>query len=168
MTINLQSVLHIIQCNTIERNTEINRHFIKEKLDSGLIYTPYISTNRQLANILTKDLNGTKFQASISKLEMKNIYSPQLEGEWKIEIRKDVILNRELGRQSHNQRDFIVIELGKSWTWVLGFLCIYICVCVHVSIQFLRRIFQPFILPSLFYRRHIEYISHWNKRTVVL
>ena len=114
MTINLQSVLHIIQCNTIERNTEINRHFIKEKLDSGLIYTPYISTNRQLANILTKDLNGTKFQASISKLGMKNIYSPQLEGEWKIEIRKDVILNRELGRQSHNQRDFIVIELGKS------------------------------------------------------
>ena len=29
-TINLKSVLHIIQCNMIERNTKIDRHFIKE------------------------------------------------------------------------------------------------------------------------------------------
>ena len=58
------------------KHIEIDRHFIKEKLDSRLISTPYVSTNRQLANILTKGLNGTTFQASLSKLEMKNIYSP--------------------------------------------------------------------------------------------
>ena len=55
---------------------EIDRHFIKEKLDSRLISTPYVSTNRQLADILTKGLNGSIFQASLSKLGMKNIYSP--------------------------------------------------------------------------------------------
>ena len=45
MTINLQSVLHIIHCNMIELNTEIDRHFIKEKLDSGLICTLCVSTD---------------------------------------------------------------------------------------------------------------------------
>ena len=36
------------------KHIEIDRHFIKEKLDSGLICTPYVSTHGQLANILTK------------------------------------------------------------------------------------------------------------------
>ena len=58
------------------KHIEIDRHFIKEKLDSRLISTPYVSTNRQLADILTKGLNGSIFQASLSKLGMKNIYSP--------------------------------------------------------------------------------------------
>ena len=75
---------------------EIDRHFIKEKLDSGLICNPYVSTDRQLADILTKHLSSTKFQTSISKLGMENIYSPAWGGVWKIEIRKDVILNGEL------------------------------------------------------------------------
>ena len=52
----------------IEQNTKIHKHFIKEKLDNGLICTPYVSTDRRLANILTKDLSSTTFQASISKL----------------------------------------------------------------------------------------------------
>ena len=37
---------------------EIAKHFIKEKLDSGLIYTPYVSTNHQLVDILTKGLSS--------------------------------------------------------------------------------------------------------------
>ena len=55
---------------------EIDRHFIKEKLDSGLICNPYVSTDHQLADIHTKHLSSTKFQTSISKLGMENIYSP--------------------------------------------------------------------------------------------
>ena len=58
------------------KHKEIDRHFIKEKLDSGLIYTPYISTDHQLAHTLIKGLSSTKFQANISKLGMKNIYPP--------------------------------------------------------------------------------------------
>ena len=57
------------------KHIKIDEYFIKEKLDSGLICTSYVSTNRQLANILTKGLSSTTFQVSVSKLGMKNICS---------------------------------------------------------------------------------------------
>ena len=57
------------------KHIKIDEYFIKEKLDSGLICTSYVSTNRQLANILTKGLSSTTFQLSVSKLGMKNICS---------------------------------------------------------------------------------------------
>ena len=79
------------------KHIEIDKHFIKEKLDNGLICTPYASINHQLVDILTKGLSSTKFQANTSKLGMENIYSPAWWKVWKIEIRKDVILNKELG-----------------------------------------------------------------------
>ena len=59
---------------------EIDRHFIKAKLDSGLICTPCVSINRQLADILTKGLSSTTFQVSVPRLGMKNIYSSALRG----------------------------------------------------------------------------------------
>ena len=71
------------------KHIERDRHFIKEKLDSGLICTPYVSIDRQLADILTKGLSGWVFQESISKLGRQNIYSPAWEGVWKNVIRKD-------------------------------------------------------------------------------
>ena len=69
-----------------------DKHFIKEKLNNGLICTPYVSTDRQLANILTKGLSSTKFQADVSKLGMENIYSPTWGGIWKNGIKEVVIL----------------------------------------------------------------------------
>ena len=62
------------------KHIEVDRHFIKSKLDNGLIYTPCVSINRQLANILTKGLSSTTFQVSVSRLGMKNINSPALRG----------------------------------------------------------------------------------------
>ena len=85
------------------KHIEIDRHFIKEKLDSGLICTPYVSTDRQLVDILTKCLSSTKFQVSIFKLGMENIYLAAWGGLWNIEINKDVILNRELGNLVINE-----------------------------------------------------------------
>ena len=58
------------------KHIEIDRHFIKEKLDSGLICTPYVPTQGQLADILTKGLGSTAFEGIIFKLGMANIYSP--------------------------------------------------------------------------------------------
>ena len=55
------------------KHVEVNKHFIKEKLDRGLIYTPYVSTGGQLANVLTKGLASTQFQEIIIKLEIDNI-----------------------------------------------------------------------------------------------
>ena len=74
----------------------MDKHFIKEKLDRGLICTPYVSIDRHFVDILTKCLNSTKFQASVSK-RMENIYSQALGGVWKNKIKKVVILWRELG-----------------------------------------------------------------------
>ena len=58
------------------KHIEVDRHFIKEKLESGLICTPYVTTQGQLADVLTKGLNSTVFQNIISKLGMENTYSP--------------------------------------------------------------------------------------------
>ncbi|RVW76008.1 Retrovirus-related Pol polyprotein from transposon RE1 [Vitis vinifera] len=58
------------------KHIEIDRHFIKEKLDNGWICTPYVSTHGQLADILTKGLSSSVFQSFVSKLGMVNTYSP--------------------------------------------------------------------------------------------
>ena len=36
------------------KHIEIDRHFIKEKIEGGLICTPYVSTENQLADLFTK------------------------------------------------------------------------------------------------------------------
>ena len=58
------------------KHVEVDKHFIKEKLDSGLIYTPYVSTRGQLVDILTKRSASAQFQEIIIKLGMNDIYSP--------------------------------------------------------------------------------------------
>ena len=58
------------------KHIEIDRHFIKEKLDSGLISTPYMPSDCQLADVLTKGLPTIRFQELTSKLGMEDIYSP--------------------------------------------------------------------------------------------
>jgi len=46
----------------------VERHFIKEKLDSGMICTPYVSTQGQLADILIRGLKNSNFERIIFKL----------------------------------------------------------------------------------------------------
>lgn len=58
------------------KHSEVNRHFIKEKLDSGLICIHFISTKEQVADTFTKGLVGTVFQRRVNKLGMNDIHSP--------------------------------------------------------------------------------------------
>ena len=58
------------------KHVEVDRHFIKEKLESGLICTPYVSTKSQLADIFTKGLAGHTFRDISSKLGIDDIHSP--------------------------------------------------------------------------------------------
>ena len=58
------------------KHREIDIHFLKEKLDSGLICTPYVPTRHKLADVLTKGLCSNMFHKNISKLGIKDIYSP--------------------------------------------------------------------------------------------
>jgi hypothetical protein len=41
---------------------EVDKHFIKEKLDSGLICILYVSSQSNLADLLTKGLNYNIFE----------------------------------------------------------------------------------------------------------
>jgi len=58
------------------KHIEIERHFIKEKLDSELITTTYIPSGHQQTNVSTKNLPTKNFSQLTSKLEMLDIHSP--------------------------------------------------------------------------------------------
>ena len=58
------------------KHIEIDRHFIKEKLISGLICLPFVKTEHQLADILTKGLSSKMFHPLCFKLGMRDIYTP--------------------------------------------------------------------------------------------
>ena len=45
------------------KNVEIDRHFIKEKLESGIICTPYVSLDGQVVDVFTKGLAIVKLLA---------------------------------------------------------------------------------------------------------
>ncbi|KAK9217910.1 hypothetical protein WN943_006540 [Citrus x changshan-huyou] len=48
------------------KHVEVDKHFIKEKLDSGLVCMPYIPTNEQIADILTKGLPKKHFEKLVT------------------------------------------------------------------------------------------------------
>lgn len=58
------------------KHIEIDRHFIKEKLEDGLICLSYVPSGQQVADVLTKGLNGGSFHELVTKLGMEDIYSP--------------------------------------------------------------------------------------------
>ncbi len=70
------NIAHNAVQNDTTRHIEVDRYFIKEKIDSGVICTPYIPSQQQLADILTKGLRKPTFEAILSKLGMENTYSP--------------------------------------------------------------------------------------------
>ncbi|KAH9685670.1 hypothetical protein KPL70_014046 [Citrus sinensis] len=58
------------------KHIEIDRHFIKEKLENGVICMPFIPSEQQTADVLTKGHFRPKFESFIDKLGMINIYAP--------------------------------------------------------------------------------------------
>ena len=64
-------------CNSYIYSTlEINRHFIKEKLDAGIIMLPFVRSEDQLADVLTKAVSNNVFSNSLDKLGMRDIFAP--------------------------------------------------------------------------------------------
>ncbi|KAK1431416.1 hypothetical protein QVD17_07875 [Tagetes erecta] len=62
------------------KHVEVDRHFIKEKLESGIIELPFVRSEDQLADILTKSVNGRIFNHCLNKLSVGDP-TTQLEGE---------------------------------------------------------------------------------------
>ena len=57
------------------KHMEIDRHFIKEKLDDGSICISHIPSRQQIADILTKRLIQY-FDLCVSKLGLYDVYIP--------------------------------------------------------------------------------------------
>nr|KYP36608.1 Copia protein [Cajanus cajan] len=66
---------NLVQHNKM-KHIEIDRHFIKDKLDNGLIVTAYVPTRLQVADVLTKGLPTSRFQELIGELGMIDIHLP--------------------------------------------------------------------------------------------
>ena len=58
------------------KHIEVDRHFIKEKIDEGIIEATYVPTSQQTADVLTKALFKPLFDRFIDKLGMYNLYYP--------------------------------------------------------------------------------------------
>ncbi|KAL0551185.1 hypothetical protein IC582_010271 [Cucumis melo] len=58
------------------KHVEIDRHFIKERLDSESICISYIPSSQQIVDVLTKGLLRLHFDLCISKLGLIDIYLP--------------------------------------------------------------------------------------------
>jgi hypothetical protein len=50
------------------KHVEVDRHFIKEKLDAGVICTPFVKTSNQLADILTKGVPNVVLHSFLTKM----------------------------------------------------------------------------------------------------
>ncbi|KAJ0598803.1 putative RNA-directed DNA polymerase [Helianthus annuus] len=62
------------------KHVEVDRHFIKEKLETEIIELPFVRSEHQLADILTKAVNGRIFNQCLHKLSIRDP-TTKLEGE---------------------------------------------------------------------------------------
>ena len=62
------------------KHIEVDRHFIREKIDSKIIEIPFVRSGDQVADMLTKAVPSKAFNSFLDKLGMANLYGP-LEGE---------------------------------------------------------------------------------------
>lgn len=58
------------------KHVEIDRHFIRENIDNGIVSLTYIPSREQTADVLTKGLAKDKFKHFVGKLDMMDIYVP--------------------------------------------------------------------------------------------
>ena len=70
------SLAHNPLHNDRTKHIEIDRHFIKEKVETGEVCIPYVPTKRKLANVFTKGLDTKTYSALIDMLRIIDIYSP--------------------------------------------------------------------------------------------
>ena len=58
------------------KHVEVDRHYIKQKLEAKVIQFPFIQSKDQLADILTKEISNKAFHNSLDQLGIGDIYAP--------------------------------------------------------------------------------------------
>ena len=58
------------------KHIEVDRHFIKQNLETKMIRFPFVKSENQLADILTKAVCGKNFYNSLDKLGIRDLYAP--------------------------------------------------------------------------------------------
>ena len=62
------------------KHVEVDRHFIKENIENGIVELPFVRSEDQLADILTKAVDSRSFEGVLSKLSIGDP-TTQFEGE---------------------------------------------------------------------------------------
>ena len=68
-------------CFEQTKHIELDCHITWEKVEDGIIATPYVSTRAQIADMFTKTLCKTRLGLLCNKLGLYDINTLQLEGE---------------------------------------------------------------------------------------
>jgi hypothetical protein len=55
---------------------EIDKHFIKQNLENKIIQFPFVKSEDQLADVLTKAVGNKEFYNSLDKLGIRDLYAP--------------------------------------------------------------------------------------------